>query len=174
LTASRGIVENGTSEDTRLYIGQYRALEDLGGIAPTAMITSPAPGATFIEGEVIPITVDATDDVAVASVSVLLDGIVTSTDTAAPYQFTTAAPTGAASVRIGARVVDLAGMAGLAGDVDVNVIPDPGTTMIGRVIQQDQTPVSGASVDCSGLTAMSAGDGTFAIPGVPTLQTATS
>src|SRR5438309_8249409 len=87
LTASRGIVENGTSEDTGLYIGQYRALEDTKGVAPTIAIESPTEGATFIEGETIPIRAAATDDVAVVAVTFVVDGAIAFTDTSAPYQF---------------------------------------------------------------------------------------
>src|SRR5262249_32330153 len=35
-----------SSGDGRLYIGQYRALEDINGIPPAVTITSPAPGTT--------------------------------------------------------------------------------------------------------------------------------
>src|SRR3989442_14477500 len=63
LTASRGIVENGVADDTRLYIGQYRALEDLKCVSPTVTLVAPADGATFIQGEAIPFRAKATDDV---------------------------------------------------------------------------------------------------------------
>jgi hypothetical protein len=87
LTAEQGGVgtENGSTGDTRLYTGQYLALNDNAGIAPTVQITSPAPGATVIEGEVLPINVVATDDVTVVAVNFLVNGVVVSTDTSAPY-----------------------------------------------------------------------------------------
>src|SRR4029077_14602731 len=72
LTTNRGIQENGSFGDGRLYIGQYRALEDLKGVAPTVSIVSPAEGASIVEGESIPISVSATDDVAVVSVNFLV------------------------------------------------------------------------------------------------------
>jgi hypothetical protein len=82
LTASRGIVENGVSEDTRLYIGQYRIQEDLNGNPPTVSIASPAPGTTFVEGETIPVTVQANDDVGVAGVSLSVNGKTVGADAA--------------------------------------------------------------------------------------------
>src|SRR5258708_10087880 len=50
LTGEEGSVsENGVNGDTRLYIGQYLALQDPYGIPPTASITSPAAGSNVIE-----------------------------------------------------------------------------------------------------------------------------
>jgi hypothetical protein len=54
LTADQSIQENGVNGNSRLYIGQYVALEDLAGIPPVVSITSPAAGATVTEGSVLP------------------------------------------------------------------------------------------------------------------------
>ena len=86
MTAARGLVENGTSEDTRLYIGQYRGFEDVAGVAPSVSILAPAAGAEFMEGAPIPIAVSATDDVAVTTVSFLVVSTVVATDTGSPYR----------------------------------------------------------------------------------------
>jgi hypothetical protein len=169
LTASRGIIENGTSEDTRLYIGQYRALVDLKGVAPTVTLVSPADGATFIEGETIPLSATATDDVAVVSLNFLVDGAVAFTDTSAPYQFTITAPVGAGTLTLSANAVDLGSNVGVSADVRVNVIPDPGTTVVGRVVGRDLQPVAGVNVSVLGHTGTTGLDGTFSIAGVPTL-----
>jgi hypothetical protein len=172
LTASRGIVENGVSEDTRLYIGQYRALEDLKGVAPAVGIVSPADGATYIEGETIAISVSATDDVAVVAVNVLVDGAVSFTDTSAPYQFSIPAAAGAGSHTLSANAVDLGSNVGVAASIRVNVIPDPLTTVTGRVVDRDEQPLAGVTVSVLGRSATTALDGTFAITGVPTLRPA--
>jgi hypothetical protein len=75
LTAEYGPgTENGTVGDTRLYIGQYLAMEDTAGIPPTVRITSPAPGDAPIEGQTITLRAEAMDDIAVASVSFLING----------------------------------------------------------------------------------------------------
>jgi hypothetical protein len=168
LTASRGIAENGTTGDTRLYIGQYLALEDLAGLPPTVNITAPAPGSTFVEGETIPIKVDATDDVTVTSVEFLVGGSTVFTDTAAPYEFNIKAPTGVRTLTLGAQALDLGGNTGVALGVVINVIPDPLTTVVGTVVDTAGNPVAGASVTVLGLSAPTAADGTFSIPGVPT------
>ncbi len=169
LTASRGIVENGVSEDTRLYIGQYRALEDLKGVAPTVTLVAPADGATFIEGETIPLSATATDDVAVVSLNFLVDGAVVFTDTSAPYQFSITAPVGAGSLTLSANAVDLGSNVGES-TVRVNVIPDPLTTVVGRVVGRDLQPLAGVNVGVLGHTGTTGLDGTFSIVGVPTRQ----
>ena len=172
LTASRGIVENGVSEDTRLYIGQYRAIEDIKGIAPTVSILSPADGATYIEGETIPISVSATDDVAVVSVNFLVDGAVAFTDTSAPYQFSIPASAGAGSHTLSATAIDLGSNIGVAASVRVNVIPDPLTTVVGRVVDNTQQPLAGVTVSVLGRSSTTSLDGTFSIAGVSTMTPA--
>jgi hypothetical protein len=169
LTAERGITENGTTGDTRLYIGQYLAQEDRGGIAPNVQVTAPAADSTFIEGGGIPVTVGATDDVAVVAVTFTVDGQAVFTDTSFPYQFTMTAPIGATSVQLGATAVDLGGNVGIASPVTVNIIPDPGTQVIGTV-DRNNAPVVGATVTCLNLTSTSGAGGSFAIPSVPTAQ----
>ena len=161
----------GSLGDSRLYIGQYLALVDNKGIPPTATITSPAAGATVVEGSILPITVNATDDVAVAAVNFLVDGQVVFTATSAPYQFAFNVPVGITSLTLGANAVDLGGNVGVAQNVVVTVIPDPGTTVVGRVLDQSKSPVAGATVTATGGKTSSSGvDGTFSISGVPTAR----
>lgn len=160
----------GTSGDSRLYIGQYLALQDLKGIPPTASITSPAVGSTVIQGSILPITVNATDDVAVGAVNFLVNGQVVFTATAAPYQFNYAVPTGITSLTLGATAVDLGANVGTATSVTVNVIPDPGTTAQGHVVDTSNNPVASATVVCSGVSGISASDGSFSIASVPTVS----
>jgi hypothetical protein len=172
LTASHGIAENGTTGDTRLYIGQYRAIEDLAGIPPTVSIVSPAAGATFIEGETIPIAATASDDVGVAGVSFTVDGAVVFTDTTAPYQFTFTPAAGSSGLTLGATATDVGSNTGTATNVRITVIPDPLTTVVGRVVDHNLQPLAGVNVSVLGRTATTGLDGTFAIAGVPTLQPA--
>lgn len=170
LTADQSIVENGTSGNSRLYIGQYVVLEDRAGIPPVVSITAPAPGLTAIEGTTVPVTVQATDDVQVAAVDFLLNGNVVFTDSAAPYQFTVTVPTGVTNFTLGARAADIGNNVGVAPGVVVNVIPDPKTTVVGRVLDADANPLAGAAVTTNTLhTAVTNADGTFSIAGVPTI-----
>lgn len=160
----------GSFGDSRLYIGQYLAQVDNKGIPPKASITSPTAGSTVIEGAKLPITVNATDDVAVAAVNFLVNGHVVFTATSAPYQFNFTVPLNATSLTLGATAVDLGGNTGAAQNVEVNVVPDPGTTVVGTVLDNNRNPVGGATVTSTGgKSSTTAPDGTFSIPGVPTV-----
>jgi len=161
----------GSTGDSRLYIGQYLALQDLFGIPPTASITSPMNGATVTQGASLPIIVNASDDVAVAAVNFLVNGQVVFTSTAQPYQFNYHVPTDITTLTIGATAVDLGANVGTATNVVLNVIPDPGTTVTGTVVDMTGAPVSGATVTVQAqFTATTQADGTFSITGVPTVQ----
>ena len=171
LTATQGsISDNGTTGDTRLYIGQYLALEDTAGIPPTVRVVSPHPGDELLEGQTIILSVDATDDVAVASVSLLVNGTVVFTDTSAPYETSFTVPTGVSSLTFGATAIDLASNIGRASDVVVSVMPDPLTTVTGRVIDQAGSPVAGGAVTCLNFGVVSGSDGGFSLPNVPTVR----
>ncbi|MFL6234950.1 MAG: Ig-like domain-containing protein [Thermoanaerobaculia bacterium] len=169
--AAFALDDNGTSGTTRLYIGQYLEAEDLQGRPPVVRITSPAPGATAIEETNLAVTADATDDVAVAGVDFLVNGQVVASDSAAPYQATVTVPKGVSTLTLGARARDLGGNTGLAPEVTIGVVPDPLTTVAGRVVDSAGNPLAGATVKANGgVTATAAGDGTFSIPGVPTIR----
>src|SRR5262249_24514693 len=129
-----GIIENGVNGTSRLFIGRYFQ-QDLAGIPPTVAITAPATGSTVIAGSNISIFVNAVDDVAVSQLNFLLNGQVVFSGTAAPYQTTLTVPTGVTSITLGATARDLGGNVGIAQNVILNVIPDPGTTVVGRVIK---------------------------------------
>jgi hypothetical protein len=170
LSADISIQENGVNGDSRLYIGQYLSIQDRAGIPPVVSITSPAAGSAVIEGSALPINGQATDDVQVASVDFLVNGVTVFTDSVAPYQFSFTVPTGITSLTLGAKAFDIGGNVGTANDVRVNVIPDPGTTVIGRVIDRNGAPISGANVTTIGQrSALTGADGAFSIVGVPTI-----
>ena len=170
LTADQSLQENGVSGNSRLYIGQYVSLDDTAGIPPVVSITSPVAGATVIEGMTISITVQATDDVQVASVDFLVNGAVVFTDSASPYEFMLTVPTGVTGLTLGARAVDLGSNVGIASDVQINVTPDPRTTVAGRVVDVNNNPIAGATASVFNLSSVTGGDGSFSIPSVPTVR----
>lgn len=170
VTEHSNLSKFGSFGDSRLYIGQYLAQVDNKGIPPQASITSPVAGSTVIQGARLPITVNATDDVAVAAVNFLVNGQVVFTATSSPYQFNFTVPLNATSLTLGATAVDLGGNIGTAQNVKVSVIPDPGTTVVGRVLDTNKNPVAGATVTSTGgKSSTTASDGTFSISGVPTV-----
>jgi hypothetical protein len=182
LTAVQSFLDKpGTTGDSRLYIGQYLSQQDNFGIPPSATIVLPANGETVIAGSALPITVDATDDVAVASVDFLVNGSVVATLTAAPYQFTITVPSGAGTLTLGAVAHDFGNNLGTAAPVVLEVIPDPLTTVAGKVVDHLGNAVGGATVTVefgasgavdtgSGPTGTTLPDGTFSIPGVSTID----
>jgi hypothetical protein len=161
--------ENGANGTTRLFIGQYISLEDRAGVAPSLTLTQPFDGASVIEGAQLPVRANATDDVAVASVTFLVDGRPVFTDTSEPFEFVFTVPTVTGALAFGARAVDFGNNIAVAAPVTVTVIPDPLTTVTGRVVQDD-VPVAGATVAVLSFTGTTASDGTFAISGLPTTR----
>ncbi|MBI2194879.1 MAG: Ig-like domain-containing protein [Planctomycetes bacterium] len=172
LTASHAFVEEtGTTGDTRLYIGQYFLEEDKFGIAPAVEITSPAAGAAVPDGGSVRVQVSATDDVGVASVTVLVDGQVRFQATDPPYEFDLAAPAGAQSLTLTARAIDFGDNVGTSAPRTVQVSPDPGTTVVGRVEDQDSSAMGGVELSVFGsFPGVTFPDGSFTIPGVPTVR----
>jgi hypothetical protein len=164
----------GSSGNSHLYIGQYQVPQDPFGIPPTAAIISPASGATVVQGSTIVITVNASDDVAVAAVNLLINGQPVLTDTVPPYVFYYTVPLTATTLTIGATAIDYGNNVGNAANVVVNAIPDPGTTVTGRVVDGNNNPLPGFSAQTIGYSTTTASDGTFSIPGVPTIYASAS
>ena len=130
MTGESSIVgpENGTTGNTRLFIGQYQAIEDTGGIPPQVNITSPLAGSSVTEGQSVTANVNATDDVEVAAVNLLVNGAIVTTDTAAPFQLTFTVPLGLTSVRLQAQALDFGNNVGNSAEIVLTVIPDQSPT----------------------------------------------
>ena len=160
--------ENGVDGTTKLFIGQYLALEDRNGVPPTVSITSPANGSTAIQGTRVTIRANAVDDVGVAAVSFSATGQQPFVDTSEPYEYAfTASDLG--PVIISASATDLGNNTTSAQDVTVTIVPDPGTTVVGRVVDPQGEPLAAVTVAALGRASQTAADGTFSIPDVPTL-----
>ncbi len=168
--AGSAFIENGASGTSHLYIGQYIAIQDLGGVPPTVSITAPLPNSSVIEGTPVPVRVSASDDIAVAGVTFLVNGSSTFTDTSEPFEFVVNAPAAPGPLVLGARAVDFGGNIGTAGTVSVGVTPDPLTTVSGRVVDATGTPVVGATVTLLAFSTTTGQGGNFTIPGVSTVQ----
>jgi hypothetical protein len=163
--------ENGTTGTTRLFIGQYIAVEDKNGIAPTVTITQPTDGTAAVEGSQLVVRADAVDDVGVASVTFTVNNVAAFTDTSEPFEARLTVPPVPGPMVVRATAVDYGGNSTTSTAVSINVIPDPLTTVVGRVVRisgVDRVPVAGATVSVGSLTTNSTGDGTFTLPNVPT------
>jgi hypothetical protein len=154
--------------DGRLYIGQYLAVSDTKGVPPTVAITSPVSGNSVFQGSVVPFTAAAIDDVGIAAVTFQVNGQTVFTATSAPYQFSYSVPANASSLTFSASATDFGGNVGKATDVVIGAIPDPGTTVIGRLINSG-VPVANTTVTVNGnKSSITGADGRFTITAVPT------
>ena len=163
--------ESGSNGNTRLFIGQYMPLEDRAGVPPTISLSSIPAGTTRIRGERIDLVANATDDVAVVSVSFRVNGTVAFVDTSAPYEYSFAAPEAGSSVQVDAIAVDLGGNRTTSNAINFQLVVDPLTTVTGRVLNEANAPVAGAAVTLTGgATGATGADGRFSIPGVSTIQ----
>ncbi len=170
LTAGFDFNDEGFSGGGRLYIGRYREVTDDAGVAPTVAITEPAAGSSVIEGSEILVTATATDDVLVAAVELFVDGVLVASDATPPFEALVRVPEDVSELRLGARAEDFGGNRGDAAEVVLQVIPDPGTTVTGRVADPADNPVADATVEIFGRQATTAADGTFTVADVPTIR----
>ncbi len=137
---------------------------------PTVVITSPAEGTTVIEGTQLTLTAEATDNIQVSQIVWSLNGIAESPLSSSPYLDVVTVSTGVTSLTIQATASDNLGRTGTATRT-IAVRPDPGTTVVGRIIDTIRRPFAGATVTAFGqFTAQSRADGTFSIPVVPTIR----
>lgn len=164
-------IQNGINGTSRLYIGQYQAIDDTRGISPQVAITNPLDGSVVVEGETITVSVEATDDVEVASVSLRSNGIPVGVDTVIPYEFSLTVPTGMAFLDLTAEATDFGNNTASSPGVLLSVVPDPGTTVLGWVVDAAGNRIAGAQVSIFGdNTITTASDGSFTVDGVSTIR----
>jgi hypothetical protein len=138
--------------------------------APSVTITSPAAGATVVENAQLNLTAQATDNGTVAQVVWSVNGVSQPPAFTSPYLTTVTVPSGVGTITVQATATDNLGHTGTASRI-ITVLSDPGTTVVGRVLDTHGAPLAGATVTVFGqFSATSLGDGTFAIPGVSTNQ----
>lgn len=173
-TIPLGVSEITVRAVARDDVGQSASAEVVVGIdddlAPTVAILEPVAGAEAVAGGNLRIVVGADDDVAVDRVRLFLDGSLLGTDATAPYEFEITVPATASELTLTADATDDLGQVGASPETVVTVVPDPLTTVFGRVLDPEGAPVGGADLTVGALTAVSEVDGTFLIPGVPTVD----
>lgn len=143
---------------------------------PTVEIVSPSTGSTVTEGEVLPIIVNAFDDLGVANVNIFVNGQLAANKVIAPFTFDFLIPQGVTELTIAADATDSAGHFTAATNVVVSVLPIPRSTIVGTVIQLENAnvvPAVGVEVTTTlgltgveGPTAVTSADGTFTISDV--------
>ncbi len=136
---------------------------------PQVSLTSPSAGAQLYERVLTNIAADASDDVKVAKVEFRAGGVLIGTDDSPPFATTARVPAGVSTWELEARAFDQAGNS-YSDHTIVTVLRDPGTTVIGRVIDENNAAVVGARVESIGEVAgTSSADGSFRLDGVPTV-----
>jgi archaellum component FlaF (FlaF/FlaG flagellin family) len=137
---------------------------------PTVSIVSPAAGTLVVERASLRVTAQAADDLGLASVVFFANGSPIGTATAPPYEAVFSVPVGVTDLALDVTATDVLGSQTLAAAVHVIVMPDPGTTVIGRVLDAVGNPQVGADVRCEGIQGLAGAGGSFSLPGVPTVQ----
>ena len=92
--------------------------------APTVGIVLPEDDRTIVEGAEVSVSVDASDDVQLKNVEILVGGVVVDTLTEAPFETRVTLPTGVDTVDIGANANDVAGNTSGATPITVNLLDD--------------------------------------------------
>jgi hypothetical protein len=136
---------------------------------PVVTVVDPAPGSEVVAGSQLRVLVGVADEAASTSVSVTANGALAGTRTEAPWEFVVAVPSAGTELALSASAEDVFGQVGTSPERRVLIVPDPGTTVVGTVETPFGDPVAGVDVTCSGATGLSVADGSFRIPGVPTL-----
>ncbi|MDP9191860.1 MAG: Ig-like domain-containing protein [Acidobacteriota bacterium] len=107
----------------KFSIGRYRTITDTAGAAPSVSIAAPLAGAVFAEQQGVSIDVAASDDIAVDSVTILVDGVPVTTLKHAPFT-TLHVPSGTGSHTVTAIATDFGGNNATAASVTFHVVAD--------------------------------------------------
>lgn len=107
----------------RLYISQYRMLNDTQGVPPAVTIVQPQDGAVVVEGSKIQVQISATDDIAVSVVQLTVNDELITSDTTLPYEIPYIVPNDVTALDIKASAIDFGNNVG-EDNVLVSVEPD--------------------------------------------------
>jgi hypothetical protein len=134
---------------------------------PVVSLLSPQAGSVLIQGQVLELLAQASDDVRVSSITFTAGSTTLPADTSPPFKTTFTVPTGVTSLTISARANDNQGLTSTETRTFA-VTPPIATTVTGRVITLSNQPVDGATVTALGQVAQTAPDGSFSVTNVPT------
>ncbi|HEY0173489.1 MAG TPA: carboxypeptidase regulatory-like domain-containing protein, partial [Pyrinomonadaceae bacterium] len=163
-------VEAVAEDDLSRTTSAARAVTVAADPVPTVTLTSPAEGTQLIEGQTVGLAATASDNGSVARVVFAANGSALGADTSEPYAQTFTVPAGVTSVSLSAQAFDNLGK-NATDTRSFTVVPDPGTTVRGRVVNNTGQPVPNASVSVfDAYTATTGADGRFTIAGVPTVR----
>lgn len=152
-----------------LYTALYKPEQP--ELPPTLALLTPAAGAKVLDGSEAQVTASATDNGAVRQVTYFVDGVAVRVATAPPYNTTVPIPPGSTgkTIRIGAQAQDYSALLSPVSEVVVESVPDPLTTVQGRLTNIFGDPVPNAPITLAGrMQTTSGSDGSFIVSHVPT------
>lgn len=127
------------------YIGKFFGLDNTDQVAPTANISAPLNGETL--SGAVTIAVSASDNLGVARVEFLIDGLLAGSDTASPYTFSwNSAAVANGQHTLQARAVDAAGNVGTSSAIVVTVaggVEDTTAPTVNLVFPGDGATIGG-------------------------------
>ena len=167
-----GFVVSATAVDLATNVGtsQGVGVVVIPDTPPSIDITQPVDcGVVAYEGQTVSISANATDNTGVVSVTFYGNGEKLLADMFVPYQVNAIIPNGVTEFAIEAVATDVVGQTTIA-TCTLNVVPDPLTTVTGKIIDANGNPVAGATVYTNGgLTTTTGADGTYTISDVSTV-----
>jgi hypothetical protein len=161
-------VEFSTNSGNDMVLARYRLIEDRTIVAPTVTVTQPQQGATVVEGSLVAVDVNATDDHGVNFATTLAGGIPVQTFFNVPSRVLYRIPNGAGSFTFDASATDFAGHVTAAAPVTVTVTADPRTTVRGSVLMSFGGPAANVTVTIGALSTVTDAGGSYTIADVPT------
>lgn len=167
-SAEKG-VDNGFSY---LFVSRYQTPNYNGGLPPQPVvnITSPAEGAQLFHGQTVRLAASVADEWLISQLTFRVNGVESATFQSAPFEQSFTVPTGIDSLNLEVIAVDRLGRTTTATRTFA-VVPDPLTTVTGRVLDGPDLPASGLDVTVFGeFTAQTGADGTFTLTGIPTVR----
>ncbi len=124
------------------------------GRPPTVTLRSPFPDSQAEEGRPATFAADATDDVGLARVEFLVDGVSAGIDAVAPYELTITLPRRAPdrpAVQIQARATDTGGNVGLSPVLTLTLTGDSTPPAVSQLVPASGTTIEGGSVPLVGV-----------------------
>lgn len=137
----------------KLYISQYRMLNDTQGVPPSVTILQPSDGQVVVEGSKVQVLINATDDIAVSSLQLRVNDTLMGSDTTLPYEIPFVVPDGVTALNIEVSAVDFGNNVG-TNNVLVSVEPDQDNDGLGDTEEQVTwlTEPDNPDTDDDGLT----------------------
>lgn len=152
-----------------LYTALYKPEQP--ELPPTVALLTPAAGAKVLDGSEAQVTASATDNGAVRQVTYFVDGVAVRVATAPPYNTTVPIPPGSTgkTIRIGAQAQDYSALLSPVSEAVVESVPDPLTTVQGRLTNIFGDSVPNTPITLAGrMQTTSGSDGSFIVSHVPT------